>query len=79
MLTVSKKVLKYASKTAAKRRLKTVLCDLTHCDKLVEIGLVKAKRAAIQGKVREFNVVQEDNGTRISCTDSVVVFTFVNK
>jgi len=58
MLTVNKKVLENASKTAAERRLKTVLCDLTHCDKLVEIGLIQVKRAAIQGKVREFNVVQ---------------------
>jgi len=29
-----------------------------YCNKLVEIGLVHAKRAAIQGKVREFNAVQ---------------------
>lgn len=29
-----------------------------YCNKLVEVGLVQAKRAAIQGKVREFSVVQ---------------------
>jgi len=29
-----------------------------YCNKLVELGLVQAKRAAIQGKVREFGVIQ---------------------
>jgi len=27
-----------------------------YCNKLVEVGLVQAKRAAIQGKVREFSI-----------------------
>ena len=29
-----------------------------YCNKLVEIGIVQAKRAAIQGKVREFTVIR---------------------
>ncbi|MFC1560879.1 Cdc6/Cdc18 family protein [Candidatus Latescibacterota bacterium] len=29
-----------------------------YCNKLVELGLIQTKRAAIQGKVREFSVVQ---------------------
>jgi len=29
-----------------------------YCNKLVELGLVQAKRAAIQGKVREFSTIQ---------------------
>lgn len=29
-----------------------------YCNKLVELGLVQAKRAAIQGKVREFSIVK---------------------
>ena len=29
-----------------------------YCNKLVEVGLVQAKRAAIQGKVRKFTVLQ---------------------
>jgi Cdc6-like AAA superfamily ATPase len=29
-----------------------------YCNKLVELGLVQAKRAAIQGKVRQFSTVQ---------------------
>ena len=47
-------------KTCAARQIKPI--DLRtyseYCNKLVDFGLIQAKRAAIQGKVREFSVVQ---------------------
>jgi len=46
-------------KTCDSRRIKPIAVRTysDYCNKLVELGLIHAKRAAIQGKVREFNLV----------------------
>ena len=47
-------------KTCRVRRIKPIALRTysEYCNKLVDFGLIQAKMAAIQGKVREFNVEQ---------------------
>lgn len=47
-------------KTCNARKIKPIAIrtHVNYCKKLVELGLVQAKRAVIQGKTREFSVVQ---------------------
>ena len=47
-------------KTCTARQIKPIALRTysEYCYKLVDFGMVQAKRAAIQGKVREFSVVQ---------------------
>jgi cell division control protein 6 len=47
-------------KTCKTRKIKPIAVRTysDYCNKLLELGLVKSKRAAIQGKVREFSVVR---------------------
>jgi Fe2+ transport system protein FeoA len=43
---------------ARKVRPIAIRTHLNYCNKLVELGLVQAKRPAIQGKTREFSVIR---------------------